>query len=311
MVEFNTDFFDEEWRGDYFVKKKIKKIWAAEIEVLAEVDRICKKHDITYFADSGTLLGAVRHKGFIPWDDDIDIVMKRKDYEKFLQVAPAELPEEWYVVNAETSSDWSEGFSRVMNGRRISFEKEYLKRFHGCPYMVGIDIFPLDKLAPEEERELILCILQVIYAAIYFVKTGNRQEAEEKLVWLEETCKVQFDRAGNLSKELCLYLDRICKLYEAESIKELVQAVWWGYCSTPFFYKSQWYEESIQMPFENLYIPVPKYYHEVLCVLYGNDYMTPKQGLSFHNEPFFIKQDIVIKETVQELGIDLEWLEDE
>ena len=77
------NFLEGEIRNSFYVESMMKKVWAAQLEVLHEIDRICKKHNITYFADWGTLLGAVRHKGFIPWDDDMDITMKRQDYIKF------------------------------------------------------------------------------------------------------------------------------------------------------------------------------------------------------------------------------------
>ena len=70
------------------------------MEVVAE---ICNRHNIQYFADYGTLLGAVRHKGFIPWDDDIDISMFRSDYERFLKIAPAELPSGWQILNIQNN----------------------------------------------------------------------------------------------------------------------------------------------------------------------------------------------------------------
>ena len=87
------NFLEGEIRNSFYVESMMKKVWAAQLEVLHEIDRICKKHNITYFADWGTLLGAVRHKGFIPWDDDMDITMKRQDYIKFCEVFPKETTE--------------------------------------------------------------------------------------------------------------------------------------------------------------------------------------------------------------------------
>ena len=82
----------------FIIEPMMKYAWAAEIEVLEVVAEICNRHNIQYFADYGTLLGAVRHKGFIPWDDDIDISMFRSDYERFLKIAPAELPSGWQIT---------------------------------------------------------------------------------------------------------------------------------------------------------------------------------------------------------------------
>ena len=79
-MEFPQEFFLDEVRDGFFVPAMMKRAWAAELEILIEIDKICDRHHIRYFIDYGTLLGAMRHKGFIPWDDDIDISMKREDY---------------------------------------------------------------------------------------------------------------------------------------------------------------------------------------------------------------------------------------
>ena len=90
-------FLQDEVRCGFLVPAAIKQAWAAELEVLAEIDRVCRLHGITYFADWGTLLGTVRHGGFVPWDDDMDIVMKREDYQRFLTEAVPDMAEGFAV----------------------------------------------------------------------------------------------------------------------------------------------------------------------------------------------------------------------
>ena len=84
MVRFDNSYFEDEVRSGFFVPGMMKRAWATQINVLKIVDDICKKYNIKYFAMFGTLLGAVRHKGMIPWDDNIDIAMLRPDYIKFI-----------------------------------------------------------------------------------------------------------------------------------------------------------------------------------------------------------------------------------
>ena len=72
---------------------ELRKMQIRILEIMVEIDKLCRKHDIKYWLDGGTLLGAVRHGGFIPWDDDLDICMMQEDYEKFIEIAPKELPE--------------------------------------------------------------------------------------------------------------------------------------------------------------------------------------------------------------------------
>ena len=89
-MEFDESFIKEEVRCDFFVSEKRKKVWYVELELLRKFDEVCKKYNLTYFVEYGTLLGAVRHNGFIPWDDDIDIIMFRDEYTKFQEIAASE-----------------------------------------------------------------------------------------------------------------------------------------------------------------------------------------------------------------------------
>ena len=79
-------FFEDEVRDGFYIPTAVKQAWNAGLDILEEIDRICRKHGIEYFAAWGTLIAAIRHGGFIPWDDDMDICMKRQDYEKFKKI---------------------------------------------------------------------------------------------------------------------------------------------------------------------------------------------------------------------------------
>ena len=89
-IDLPEGFLDEEVRNGYTVTSKAKRAWAVQIDLLIKLDEVCKKYGLRYFADSGTLLGAARDHGFIPWDDDIDVTMLRADYEKLKEVADKE-----------------------------------------------------------------------------------------------------------------------------------------------------------------------------------------------------------------------------
>ena len=96
-MQFPDSFFEDEVRDGFYVPALMKRSWAAQMEVLSDIAKVCEKHHILWFADFGTLLGAVRHGGFIPWDDDLDICMLRDGWLRFREIAGRELPEGYYI----------------------------------------------------------------------------------------------------------------------------------------------------------------------------------------------------------------------
>ena len=98
MVYFPDNYFEKEIRNGFEVSSMMKRAWAGQIEVLSVIREICERHNILWFADYGTLLGAVRHKGFIPWDDDMDIGMTRDNLNNFIKYAKDELPDEYKLL---------------------------------------------------------------------------------------------------------------------------------------------------------------------------------------------------------------------
>lgn len=150
-MEFPDTYLEDEVREGFYIPSLMKRAWAAQMELLEIVGEVCRKHHIRYFAEWGTLLGAVRHKGRIPWDDDIDICMLRRDYEKFCEVAEEELPEECLFFDCHKTEGFEQMLGRVINSRVHVVEGEYLEKYHGFPYVAGIDIFWLDDIPGTNE----------------------------------------------------------------------------------------------------------------------------------------------------------------
>ena len=121
-MDYIKNIEKDEILDGFLVTTDRKKAWNKMMEILAEIDRICRKYSIKYFADAGTLIGAARHKGFIPWDDDIDIMMLRPDYEKFKQVAQGELTGNIKLINAYTS-DVLFSISKIMDVETAAIEE--------------------------------------------------------------------------------------------------------------------------------------------------------------------------------------------
>lgn len=125
-------------------EKTLKKLHETELEIVDEIVRICNENNIDYFLVGGTLLGAVRHKGFIPWDDDIDLGMSRKDYDRFIKIAPKKLKEKYHLDCFEYNKDFYLPFAKVKKNGTI-FDEEVA---HHVEHHKGIyvDIFAFENI---------------------------------------------------------------------------------------------------------------------------------------------------------------------
>lgn len=130
-------------------KETLRKVQLVQLEIAKEIKRVCNKYDIKYFLDSGTLLGAVRHKGFIPWDDDLDIGMLREEYEKFLEIAPRELSSQYFLQTWDNDSVYPLAFAKIRKKGTIYLEEGAGKnQTHNELYVdiLPYDVYPSKKL---------------------------------------------------------------------------------------------------------------------------------------------------------------------
>lgn len=292
-MEYIRDIYKDEIRNGFLVTNSRKKIWQKEIEILLEIDRICKKYDIRYYADSGTLLGAVRHGGFVPWDDDIDIMMLRPDYEKFKVVAKEELSKE-YILQNVYNDVFVSSFSKVMNIKTSAIE-DWNDNFRRQGLFV--DIFPYDianngtnrvsnimKIA--EELWMLIIIPHYVLEAISigYVTTISRNIINQLL---------------NMSyKERMQEYEKFMLRHFSDS--EYVHNHVWclnTYCP-PINRKV--FSDFVLMKFEGIVVPVPKDYDEVLKSYYGNWHEIVKGG-SMH-EGITMSADISYKEMLQKVA---------
>lgn len=303
MLTFPENYFDEEIRNQFTISSTMKRAWAAQLEMLVTIINICNRHQITYHASFGTLLGAIRHHGFIPWDDDIDIAMKRSDYIRFLNIAASELPSEYCILNIYTTEEWLEPFTRISNGLTMDISPQRLNAFHGCPFIIGIDIFPLDNIPDKsEEADCQAELLLMIHNAKTLLNTHESYIAngipalpehlavfEESLAMLESYSQIPIDRHKNIRNQLDRLYDKISMLYWQEDCKCLTLfPYYWKHPN--YLFKNEWFSEYTLMPFENIQIAVPNGYHEILQAFYG-DYMIPVQTLDTNHEyPFYREQ---------------------
>ncbi len=247
----------------------IQEIQAVSLEILKSVTDLCEEQGLRYALIYGTLIGAVRHHGYIPWDDDVDIMMPRPDYDKLLAyLANHKLPH-LSVFNRETCPGYPYMISRVSDDRYIlEMENE-----DSVGMGVFIDVYPYDGLGTSKEE------------AIRFGKKGDRlsslcYQATRKHFAIETTSslprKILKYPAFVVSKLIGkdFFQKRLAKLGGAkdyESSAYIGCVIWLSWGEKDIFPRA-WFDETIKMPFENYTFRVPKHYDEVLRHEYG-DYM--------------------------------------
>ena len=308
-MHFDETYFEGEEREGFYIKPMMKRAWAAQLEMLQQIDRVCQKNNIEYFVSWGTLLGAIRHGGYIPWDDDLDIEMKRLDYERFLKIAQRELPEGYSIANTMTDREWNLPFSRVINTTVIPLQGERLQEFHGFPMQAGVDVFPIDYLPPDKsEEDMMLNLFRATYKLALAWDKDEMSEAEkmESLREIEISCNVQFSQDKPYRQQLWSLADRISAMYwDADEVAEEITTIYLFENKPELRIPVSCYQHVKRVPFENVMVPIPMDYEKVLTVLYGEDYMTPKRNVADHEYPFYKKQQKLMEEYYKENNLEM------
>lgn len=276
---FEAKFFEKEKRDGFVIEPMMKHAWAAELKVLSMVDEICQKYGIMYFADWGTLLGAVRHQGYIPWDDDIDICMKREDFQRFAQAMEMG-HEELELHSIFHDADWGTHAAHIATKHLMITERRRLKEWYGFPFQVGLDIFvidavPKDKMLAEEQREILGMISDV-----------RKHKSKKILSDIESACNIKFSQTYPTDQELLILSEEVMGAYNQCTFDFYTQKD----CFVnrdDYFISAEAYADVIRMPFENITIPVPIGYDEILRCKYGAEYMTPMKIDAGHEYPFY------------------------
>lgn len=262
-MTFIEDLQNDEIRDGFLVMADRKKVWNRQLEIWQEIDRVCRKHNIKYYAMSGTLLGAVRHKGFIPWDDDMDVGMMRPEYNRFYEIIDDELKGSLFEVRVKTNSALTVAHSQTTALIRSDFTNR-----EGSKGLV-VDVFSLD-IAPDGTKDAFFAfnaineLMGTIYnfpALVEHANKGRRtlndwsvieglhavQDRAKQFEFLNVFAEGLFDWSKKVS-----WLDLSCKNAQKNP------------------YQKDWFDETIYLPFESVELPAPAAYDEILTAFYGD-----------------------------------------
>lgn len=240
----------------------LRKLQLIELEILKEVDRICKKHHINYYMAEGSLLGTMRHNGFIPWDDDLDIMMLRKDYEKFLQVAPNEINKRYEVQHSTTIKNYWSPFIKIRDLKDCEYKQAHIAHLttHNGPLL---DIFPVDNVPKEDSLGQYLQSFKIrLYRGMLGLKLYRKpKNVKSFIVYLMS----KFYSIKKLHKKL----DKTFKKYNNDDNKYVVNlASYYNYKKQTF--PKKYYGKPRYVKFEDMLVPVPKEAEKILAKVYGN-----------------------------------------
>lgn len=266
----------------------LPKLHHCELIIAKEVKRLCEENGIKYFIIAGTLLGAVRHKGFIPWDDDMDIGMLREDYGRFLEAAKKDLGEQFFLQTTETDKAYGLNFAKVMLKNTAVCEET---ASNNAAKGIFIDIFPFDAVPESAENEAKhkrkTYFLRRLLLAKQNYKVCGQKDYIKKLVY---TC-LKVISAFFSREKLCEKLDRECERYnDRNKTPEKIVNIGGAYGYDKETIRREWVDSTVELPFEDFTVAAPAGYKEYLEYFYG-DYMTPPPEDKRYNRHSVTKVD--------------------
>lgn len=259
------DYFKEEVRCGFKVTTEIKKIWAVNIDLMKEFQRVALKYNLRYFAFGGTMLGAVRHNGFIPWDDDIDLIMPMDDYKKLEEIAPGEFASPYSLQTPALDKGYFFSYMKMRNKNTTFMSRVFsAQTFNQGAFL---DIFPLVECPPEKMKEQRDRIFPSIMRCSNYMKRGCESLLNEKQMERYRLYTTDNPLADYLlvQKELDNPEYKNCGYYTHASF-------FYNYDEYHVWRKEYW-DNPVMFKFEIIELPLPCGWDEILKEYFG-DYMS-------------------------------------
>lgn len=286
---------DEETRDGYVVTVKQKKIWNIQMMLLDKLLQVCDKNHIRCFAVWGTLLGVVRHGGYIPWDDDLDIGFLREDFDKLCRVAANEFHEPLFFQTALTDKKYFMGYARL----RHSDTTGIIVDNYDADYNNGIfiDIYPLDGICPTKWKRQIQYKMKDFYA--FWARCYGERQEDKSIIKKALAKSIKAIQSFVSYEYVCGKHNEWCGKYSKSPLE--VGMVYHRNLVKKYHFKYSAIGELKKGQFENLIIPIPADYEQILSSVYG-DYMEfpPIQERGkWHEDQIIYEPDMGYKEYIR------------
>ena len=260
---FPEDFLKEETRCEFHITEHQKKVWLIELDLLMEFMKVCEKHGLKYYIVFGTLLGTIRHNGFIPWDDDIDVCMPRDDYERFLKLSD-EFKDPYFLQIPETDPGYFYAHPKIRNSSTSGFSD--IRGCFGFNSGLWIDILPLDNVRLEDCDRLYKEIDELnAFNSAYMKIPGKHLNDKGKRLLRSHPYLSPMQAYEEVQKKAS-YL-------RGEKTEHIAVIITSAYAVNRMIFLAEDFEETVLHDFEGIMqVPIPKGYDRILRTTYG-DYM--------------------------------------
>lgn len=286
-----ASFFEEETICDFLVTTERKKIWAILLDILIRLDEICRGNNLHYMLAGGSLLGKIRHNGFIPWDDDIDVFMPREDYEKFIVLARKELHSPYFLQVPGQDNDYFFSHTKIRNSNStcISLAFRYCEFHQG----IALDVFPLDNCLLEKAEENWNKINELVLTNSTNMRRSLLYPSDRDL----ERMKMYPQRDGN---EVFKEIEEIATQYNNIETEYAIAATTTPYPADRLIFKWKDVLDTVDVDYYGYSIKIPRNYDAILKTAFGN-YMElpPKESRGVWHAFSFFDPDTDYKTTLQ------------
>lgn len=274
----------------FYNNTDLKKIQKLELGILKDFVSICEKYDITYFLVAGSALGAVRHRGFIPWDDDIDVALPRKDYEKFLSVVTTEFPNKYNIINTENYKDYPL-FTTQLALKGTKFVLENFKDLN-IPFGIYLDIFPFDGMCNDKHKAIIHARKTWLWGKIQILASISKPYVSYKgitrnIIWMLTSLIHHILKLFHISSyNIYVKVKRLSMKYNSTDNKRLN-----FFCNTNYMWEVLHIKEIYplkKIEFEGMQVNVPNKVESYLTRRYGDFTKLPPKEKRKNHYPYLL-----------------------